>query len=247
LDLYRPADARGPRPAVIFIHGGGFRSGSREDPEAVQIARGLASSGIVTASIDYRLISQRPVLSARLAPLAARVVRPPSVPPDPEFPRAAVAAVEDTLTAIRYLHSHSKRLGVDPKRIGLVGGSAGAITSDHIAYVLDDYGIERPDIRFVGSLWGGILLKAPDGGSSPTSQLDANEAPLFAVHGELDPSLPVTMSDDLVARARAKHVPNEYIRIRGAGHDPPRFFTEPVSGNETGLDRLLAFAREQLR
>ena len=55
------------------------------------------------------------------------------------------------------------------------------------------------------------------------------------------------MSDTLVARARAQHVPNEYIRMKDAGHDPPRFYTEPVSGDETGFDRLLDFADAQLQ
>ena len=82
LDLYRPVRAPKPRPVVIFIHGGGFRSGSREDPQAVRIARGLASRGIVAASIDYRLMYLRPVLSDRFAPLAGYVAPRPGFPPD---------------------------------------------------------------------------------------------------------------------------------------------------------------------
>lgn len=246
LDLYRPKNAARPRPAVIFIHGGGFRSGSREDPEAVRTSRALARSGIVTASIDYRVQFQRPVPSKRFAPLVPRVVPPPSVPPSADFSRAAVTTVEDTLTAIRYLRGHARRLGIDPGRIGLVGGSAGAITADHIAYVLDDYGIEPPKISFVGSLWGAILIQSRDGGNA-ASQLEEGEAPLFAAHGDRDPSIPVEMSDDLVARARAQHVPSEYVRISGGGHDPPTFFTGGVSGKETGLQRLVAFAVAQLR
>jgi acetyl esterase/lipase len=246
LDLYRPAGAPRPRPVVIFIHGGGFRSGSRGDPEAVEIARGLASRGIVTASIDYRLIGQGPVLSGPLARLAGRVAPAPGRPPDAGFSRAVVAAVEDTLKAIRFMRGHASKYGIDPDRVGLVGGSAGAITADHIAYVLDDYGIEHPAIRFVGSLWGGILIRSANGGGNPASQLETREAALFAVHGESDPTLPVAMSDALVARARDQHIPNEYIRIAGAGHDPPRFFTGPLEGGKTGFERMLDFAGESL-
>jgi acetyl esterase/lipase len=246
MDVYRPTRAAGPRPAVIFIHGGGFRSGGRGDPEAVHVAHAFARDGMVTASIDYRMIFQKPVLSKSLKPLSARVVPPPGLAPDPEFPDAVVAAIEDTLKAVQYLRDHARRLGIDPERIGLVGSSAGAITADHIAYVLDDYGIERPNVSFVGSLWGGILIKSRNGGAA-VSQLDKNEAALFAAHGEQDPTLPVQMSDDLVARARAQQVPTEYIRMPGAGHDPPTFFTDPVAGDQTGLERLLGFARTQFR
>jgi acetyl esterase/lipase len=247
LDLYRPAKrARRARAVVIVIHGGGFRSGTREDAQAVQIAEGLVSPGVVAASIDYRLKGQRPVLSDRVSPLLSHVLPPPGRPPDDDFSRAVAGAVDDTLKAIGFLRHRAHRLHIDPTRIGLVGVSAGAITSDHIAYVLDDYGIKQPTIRFVGSLWGGILIGAPDGGS-PSSQLERGEAPLFAAHGDRDPLLPVAMSDELVARARAQHVPNEYYRIAGGGHGPPRFFTEPVSGDETAFDRLLDFARAKLR
>ena len=193
LDLYRPdRRPRRPRAVVIVIHGGGFRTGTREDPEIARIAQGLVSPGVVAVSIDYRLGGRRPVLSDRLAPLLN------GLPPDrvaplvkggtPEnFSRGAVAAVEDTLKAIRFLRRRAKRLHIDPTRIGLVGGSAGAITSDHIAYVLDDYGIKQPIIRFVGSLWGGVLIGAPNGGSPP-SQLEKGEAALFAAHGDRDPT-----------------------------------------------------------
>jgi len=57
----------------------------------------------------------------------------------------------------------------------------------------------------------------------------------------------VALSDQLVERARAQRVPHEYHRIAGGGHGPPRFFTEPVAGDDTAFDRLLAFARTHLR
>jgi acetyl esterase/lipase len=247
LDLYRPDKrARRPRAVVIVIHGGGFRSGTREDTEAVHIAEGLVSPGVVAVSIDYRLSGERPVLSDRVAPLLSHVLPAPGRPPDENFSRAVAAAVDDTLKTIGFLRHRAKQLHIDPTRIGLVGVSAGAITSDHVAYVLDDYGIKQPTIRFVGSLWGGILIGAPDGGS-PSSQLDKGEAALFASHGDRDSTLPVAMSDELVARAADQHVPHEYHRIAGGGHGPPRFFTEPVSGDETAFDRLLDFARAKLR
>ena len=92
-----------------------------------------------------------------------------------------------------------------PNRLGIVGGSAGAITADHVAYALDDLGVGAPDFRFVGNLWGGIYLPAPT--QAAAAQLDPGEAPLFAVHGSADRLVPVALDDWLVARARSVGVP----------------------------------------
>jgi acetyl esterase/lipase len=238
LDLYSPSStAAAPLPAAIVIHGGGFKDGRRDHPKPVRFAQALAAKGIVTASIDYRLLGQRPVVSNTVAPLYRGL---PGGDRN-DFSRGVVAAVDDTLKAIQFLRANGTNLGIDPARIGLVGDSAGAMTADHIAYVLDDYGIARPPIRFAASMWGGILIASRDG-SNPASQLDSGEAPLYAAHGDQDTTVPVAFSDQLVARARGQGVPNEYHRLQGAGHDPPQFFTEPVMNGETSFDRMLDFA-----
>ena len=235
LDLYEPTGASKPRPFAIVIHGGGFRYGSRDSDQAVRLAQGLASRGIVAASISYRLKDRKPVLSGTFAPLAGYVAPRPGFPPDADWNRAVVAAVEDTLQAVKFMRGQAAAYGIDPERVGLVGGSAGALTSNHIAYVLDDHGIERPSIRFVGSLWGGVLIRSRNGAAKPESQLETGEAAIFAAHGDQDPSLPVSMSDELIARAREQLVPNEYFRMEDAGHDPPRFYSTPGHGREDGL------------
>jgi acetyl esterase/lipase len=244
LDLYRPASrSRARRPIVVIIHGGGFTHLSRADPGVVRVAGSLAALGVVVASIDYRVAGQEPVPSERVAPLVA------ALPAGP-LSSAVAVAVDDALTAIDYLRAHAKELRIDMHRLGLVGSSAGAITADHVAYVLDDYHIERPKIRFVASLWGGILVPSPEGpGTDPADQLEHGEAPLFAVHGDADTTVPVALSDALVARARAQKVRNEYYRIRGGvhGYDGSEFFTRAVVGNQTPFDRLLRFAKSALR
>jgi acetyl esterase/lipase len=239
LDLWSPSTtATTPRPFAIFIHGGGFQDGSRDSFKVMPYAQGLANRGIVTAAIDYRLAGQKPVLSDRVKPLMAGM--PPNAPND--FSLGAVAAIDDTLKAIDFLRANGSKIGIDATRLGLVGDSAGAMTADNVAYVLDDYGIERPpSVRFVASMWGGIII-APRGGGNPASQLDAGEAPLFAAHGSADQVVPVAFSDDLVSRARGQAVQYEYHRLQGAKHDPPEFFDEPVTGDQTSFDRMLNFA-----
>jgi acetyl esterase/lipase len=242
LDVYQPARrSRAPRPVVVLVHGGGFQQGSRADAGIVRVARGLAGRGIVAVSIDYRLLGRQPVPSRRVAPLRAAL---------PDGPRAAAiaAAADDTLSAVDYLRSHAKSLRVDVGRLGLIGSSAGAVTVDQVAYALDDHGIKAPKVRFVASLWGGILVSAPSGGVT-ANNLGRGEAALFAVHGDADATVPVQLDDQLVARAKAKHVRAEYHRMPGGTHGfaGSRFFTAKVVGAQTPFDRLLRFAGAELR
>lgn len=93
-DVYVP-DGDGPFPAIIFLHGGGWRFGDRR--LAPDLRRFFAESGFVMVSIDYRLSGEA------------------------IFP----AAVIDTKTAIRWLRRHAADYNIDPERIGLWGSSAG--------------------------------------------------------------------------------------------------------------------------
>ena len=54
LDMYYPDTAAGNRPVFMFIHGGGFKGGTKTKPEIVAMANYYASRGWVFASIDYR-------------------------------------------------------------------------------------------------------------------------------------------------------------------------------------------------
>ena len=188
-------------------------------------------------SIDYRVVPDGPVPSRRMAAAVAGV---PSVP----IFTAQVAAMDDTLTALRYLKRKAKRYRIDYKRIGIAGSSAGAITADHVAYALDEFKIKTPRFRFVGSLWGGIFI---DVGAN-AAQLERGDAPLFAVHGDADRTVPVFLDDRLVARARSVGVPAEYYRVPGAGHSfgPTGFFTRQVRPGQTAFDRFVRFAGRYL-
>lgn len=96
LDLYLPAAGRAaPRPAIVFVHGGGWRAGVRANfaPMAIR----LAERGYVTATISYRLSPEAP------------------------YP----AAVVDAKAAVRWVRAHAADYGIDPGRIAIAGGSAG--------------------------------------------------------------------------------------------------------------------------
>ncbi|HWS01612.1 MAG TPA: pectate lyase [Prolixibacteraceae bacterium] len=94
LDLFRP-EKKGKYPALILVHGGGWRSGDRS--MQIPMAQQIATNGYVTAAVEYRLS------------------------PEALYP----AAVEDIKAAVRYLRSNAAKYSIDPDRIAVTGSSAG--------------------------------------------------------------------------------------------------------------------------
>jgi acetyl esterase/lipase len=104
LDFWK-AESKAPAPLLVFIHGGGFVAGGKEQASAGDIDRCLAA-GISFASISYRYTTQAP------------------------YP----APMHDGVRAIQFLRSKAAEWNIDPKRIGAYGGSAGAGISMWIGF-----------------------------------------------------------------------------------------------------------------
>jgi acetyl esterase len=98
--IYTPlGEIDGDRPGLVWVHGGGFRMGSIDEPMTDVVARELcARAGAVVVSVDYRL--------------AVDGVCYP-VPHD------------DVVAALRWTRQHARELGMDPGRISVGGDSAG--------------------------------------------------------------------------------------------------------------------------
>ena len=107
LDLYRPKQIDKPVPALVFIHGGGWEKGKKNDYRFYCIR--YAQRGYVVATISYRLTGEAP------------------------FP----AAVNDAKCAIRWLRANAEQYGADPEKIGVLGGSAGGHLSMMVGYSSD--------------------------------------------------------------------------------------------------------------
>lgn len=85
----------------MVIHGGGFVSGSKSQSNVVAWAQAFAQRGYIVASIEYRLQGDDPIPSARVEPIYDTVL---DMGGDPQLVTAA-AAIDDTLTALDYLHA----------------------------------------------------------------------------------------------------------------------------------------------
>jgi acetyl esterase/lipase len=92
---------------VVLVHGGGWNAGYRS--EFVPMALQLVQRGYAAATISYRLTGEAP------------------------YP----AAVDDVRAAVRWVRMHATAYGIDPQRIALAGGSAGAQIASLAALTAD--------------------------------------------------------------------------------------------------------------
>jgi acetyl esterase/lipase len=111
LDLHRAPDA--DAPLVLYVHGGGWRSGDRADAATTRLAP-LAGYGVTVASVDYRLV------------------------PEARFPDQ----LHDLKGAVRWLRARGPELGLRTERIGVSGASAGAYLGSLLALTPGDAELE---------------------------------------------------------------------------------------------------------
>lgn len=109
--VYRPADADGPVPCLVWLHGGGYLLGDAYQDEKANLAL-VRELGIAVATVDYRLAPEEP----------------------------APAATDDAYAALRWVHDSAEELGVDPTRIAVGGASAGGGLAAGVALVAHDRG-----------------------------------------------------------------------------------------------------------
>jgi acetyl esterase/lipase len=134
LDVYKPSEDKATnRPAIIWVHGGGYTSGSKDYGIEKDLAIDFAKKGYVTININYRL-SQ-----------AAGT-------------KAVKDAVSDCSAALKWLIENSEKYGVDKDHIALGGYSAGANAIINICYSNPKlYNINKKDIFAAIDLAGGSL------------------------------------------------------------------------------------------
>lgn len=220
LNLARPNFQREAAPAVVIIHGGGWRSGNRAVHN--ELAWSFAQRGYVAVTISYRLA------------------------PDHVFP----AQIEDAKCAVRYLRAHAKQYKLDPDRIGAVGLSAGAHLSIMLAAMDKDDGLEGDGgwlhmpskVQAAVSFVGPTDLTADDlpettreivkgflGGdktekaeaykkASPITYVSEGDSPMLLFQGTKDPLIPNTQAYRMTEAMTKHKVPGRIELIIGAGH-----------------------------
>lgn len=236
LELLVPQGAAAPVPTVVWIHGGGWRTGSRL-PIPARVSN-LCARGYAVASVDYRLTT------TALWP----------------------AQIQDVRGAVRWLRAHASEYGLDPDRFAAWGDSAGghlaamlatsggvaSITigsvsadlegttggnldrSSRVQAAVDSYGAtDFLQMRFYPStvnhdgatsdesrLVGGPIQSNPErvATANPITYASADDPPLLALHGTLDKLIPFNQSQLLVDALNAAGASATLRPVQGAGH-----------------------------
>ena len=241
LNTYVPK-GEGPFPAILVVHGGAWRSGSRT--QLTMYAKSLARRGFSCFSIDYRL--------------APRHKSP--------------AQIEDCRDAIRWIRQHAARYKTDPGRIGAIGYSAGGhlvsllattglskeddpkgvgtkITAAVAGGTPTDFRSTRENSKMLSYWLGGSRSNKPQiyHSASPAAFVDKDDAPIFFFNGSADMLVPVKTHPAvgyagptaLHAALKKAGVETDLHIIKGAGH----FF---AIFNKTALDASYAFLNKHL-
>jgi acetyl esterase/lipase len=249
LDLYLPGkpDAARPRALIIWVHGGAWLAGSKD--QCFPLRFGFLERGYAVASVGYRLSG------------------------DAVFP----AQIEDCKAAIRWLRAHAAERGLDPERFAVWGSSAGGHlvallgtsggvaefdvgphpgVSSRVQAVVDDYGptdfhvflatpgfeshrqLDSPELR----LLGGPLEEKRELAAkvNPITHVTPDDPPFLIVHGAADRTVPANQSELLHAALQKAGVASELHIIPGAGHGGPEFTRAETAGWVTAfLERTL--------
>lgn len=221
LNVARPKTGSAPFPAVVCIHGGGFRAGRRESYDGLIVR--LAQKGYVAVTVSYRLAPKYP------------------------FP----AAVHDCKAAVRWVRANAAKYKIDPDRIGVTGSSAGGhlaqflgVTanvpefegdggnpgvSSKVACVVNVYGPSDFTRSYGKSVDAAEVLPLFLGGNleaarqqhvraSPLYWVTPDAAPTLCVHGTEDRYVAHEQAVWLVDRLKASAVEAELLTLQGAGH-----------------------------
>ena len=226
-DLYQPkGDTAQARPLIIWMHGGGFKFGSKEAKGIQLWSRTFAQRGYVCAAINYRLSKRNTIFHFD------------------ELLKASYFAVQDAKTAVEYFKKHYKEYHIDPDKIILAGNSAGGIIALQAAYSsnadlarfakLPDTieGAKTREIFKVAGVinfWGAIF--DPD-------WLKNAHVPIVSVLGSNDGVVPPTHKSaplyggiDIHAKADDLYIPNQLKIFDGYSHELQKHFNPifPVS------------------
>lgn len=251
LDLFLPPSrfaSKGPRPLVVYVHGGGFVGGGPRRSSAFadwpKVLASIAAEGYVVATVAYRFAGEAP------------------------FP----AQIQDVKAAIRFLRANAAKYHIDPARAAIFGQSAGGHLAALATVSCGVAAFEPParsmpnapnvevrastaegadavsDCVQAGAAWFGVYdmvrqVKATVAGggdaawmkrfagcdsavctdeklraTSPVTYVDAKDPPLYLMHGDADTTVLLEQSQLMKSALESAGVPTHLTVVPGTGH-----------------------------
>ncbi len=206
------------RPAIIWIHGGGFAKGI---DSMYGLANGTgkeyAQRGYVSFSIEYR-IDTTVIGTGAQPPSLCQWVQDNQDPNSQlwldrrdQCARNITAAQRDALAAVRWVRMHASTYAIDPNKIAVGGFSAGAVTASNVAYQHDDVGTDSyfagddrsPATSYAQAAFGASGCTYAFDGGVPTT-IGPGDSPISFIHSKGDPAVPYSCIATTVTTARSK-------------------------------------------
>ena len=232
-DVYIPSgEWKNNRPAVLFIHGGGFKGGDKAEYRSASVCADLARAGYVAVSCNY-------ILSTK------------------EKPGAWPQNIADCREAVRWMRKNATDLGIDPQRIAVAGGSAGGYLalmvgltdekpelggdpkvgiSSKVSAVIDMYGVTSSGKHGKEMLVS--LGNDADKIFSPLSYVTSKSVPVLILHGTADKTVDIKESKNLEEVLVKNKVDYNFVEIEEAEHTfdlhPPKAKGWKLSGTFKG-------------
>jgi acetyl esterase/lipase len=233
LDFYEPTKRREEKPLIIWVHGGAWKSGSKSDVPILK----LREQGFAIASVDYRL-----------SPVAKFPAQIHDIKTAIGYLRANAERLDvDSKRFILAGNSAGGHLAV------LAGVSHGVAeleglaeskdkASSHVQAIVSFYGAGNLQTILAQSTPFGLEVRVPAlklllGGlpdqepelaklASPIEHIDKLDPPLWLVHGDQDPQMPINQSHELVGAYKKVGLPVDFEVVHGGKHGGAGFFTE---------------------
>jgi acetyl esterase/lipase len=222
LTAFLPDPAKATGAAVVVAPGGAFML-LAIGPEGWEVGKRLADRGIAAFVLKYRIMptpTDQVEAMAFMNKTVAKSMTNPKKAPDLKYP----ASTDDALAALALVRQNSSKYGVDPKRVGMIGFSAGAMTS--LNAVMAAKPGTGPD--FFGYIYG----------PQATARVPKDAPPMFAAIAFDDPLFP-TMGFPIVEAWQKAKRPVELHAYGKGGHG----FNLGIEGTTTTLmlDQYIAW------